>query len=269
MKVLLCAIAKEENHYLREWVEWYKNIGVDHICLYDNNNPTGERFDEVIADYIRSGYVEVYNYRGRSQCQKDAYNECYARESKNYDWLMFLDIDELLFIGKTPYGSDVKKFLSQPMFDNCDGVKVNWKCMTDGGMLKVEDNDYRMFGRFKQSTAKTNYHNRYSKAIVRGGRYDVYWTKSVHHPANIKVCDVLGNPTTNLNKSDEPIWKNVFILHYRFKTIEEYVKNKMRRLYADHSVEYSKDKLSLEYFFEINQRTAEKENYANELMKEL
>ena len=269
MKVLLCAIAKEENKYLREWVEWYKNIGVDHICLYDNNNPNGETFDEVISDYIRSGFVEVYNYRGRSQCQKDAYNECYGREGKNYDWLLFFDIDELLLISKSPFGGDIKKFLSQKIFDNCNGIKVNWKCMTDGGMLKVEDEDYRMYCRFKQSSAKNNYHNRFAKTIVRGGQSDIYWTKSVHHPAGIDVCDVLGNPTTNKNKSDEPVWRNAILLHYRFKTIEEYVKNKMQRLYADHSVEYSKAKLSLDYFFEINARTAEKEAYANELLKEL
>lgn len=266
MKVLLCAIAKEENHYLREWVEWYKNIGVDHICLYDNNNPNGERFEEVINDYIREGFVEVYNYRGRSQCQKDAYNECYARECKNYDWLMFLDIDELLFINKSPFGGNVKRFLSQPIFDNCNGVKVNWKCMTDGGKLRVEDGDYSMFSRFKQASAKTNFHNRFAKTIVRGGLNGIYWTKSVHHPADISVCDVLGNPTTCKNKSAEPLWKNAIILHYRFKTIEEYVTNKMRRLYADHSDEYSKAKLSLDYFFEINDRTSAKEEYAKELL---
>ena len=269
MKVLLCAIAKQENHYLREWVEWYKNIGIDHICLYDNNTPEGERFDEVIRDYIRSGFVEVFNYRGRSQCQKDAYNSCYAMYGRHYDWLLFLDIDELLYINKTPFGGNVKKFLSQSIFDGYEGVKVNWKCMTDSGKLGVENDDYRMYGRFKKASSKTEYQNRFAKTLVRGGQSDVYWTKSVHHPMNISVCDVIGNKTTCKNKSAVPVWKDAVILHYRFKTIEEYVKNKMQRLYADHCDEYSKAKLSLDFFFEINERTAAKEEYANKLLKGL
>ena len=28
MNTLICCIAKNENKYIREWVEWYKKIGV-------------------------------------------------------------------------------------------------------------------------------------------------------------------------------------------------------------------------------------------------
>ena len=41
MKTALCAIAKNENLYIREWVEHYKNIGVSKIFLYDNNDING------------------------------------------------------------------------------------------------------------------------------------------------------------------------------------------------------------------------------------
>ena len=48
LNIALCAIAKNENLYIREWVEHYKNIGVSKIFLYDNNDIDGERFEEVI-----------------------------------------------------------------------------------------------------------------------------------------------------------------------------------------------------------------------------
>ena len=63
MKVAVCAIAKNENLYIREWVEWYKNLGVSKIFLYDNNDLDGERFEEVIDDYIKSDFVEVIDVR--------------------------------------------------------------------------------------------------------------------------------------------------------------------------------------------------------------
>jgi hypothetical protein len=77
LKTLICCIGKNENKYVREYVEWYKHIGVTHIRIYDNNDIDGEHFDEVIKDYIDKGYVDIVDYRGRKVCQLQAYEECY------------------------------------------------------------------------------------------------------------------------------------------------------------------------------------------------
>ena len=37
-KVCLCTLGKQENRYIREFVSYYKKLGVDKIYLYDNNN---------------------------------------------------------------------------------------------------------------------------------------------------------------------------------------------------------------------------------------
>ena len=54
IKICLCAIVKNENPYLREFVEYYKKIGYNKIILYDNNEINGENLEEVINDlYIK------------------------------------------------------------------------------------------------------------------------------------------------------------------------------------------------------------------------
>jgi ABC-type branched-subunit amino acid transport system substrate-binding protein len=58
-KVALCAIAKNENLYIREWVNWYKKLGVSKIFLYDNNDIDGEHFEDVISDYIILGLLRL------------------------------------------------------------------------------------------------------------------------------------------------------------------------------------------------------------------
>ena len=63
-KICLCTNGKKENLYVREYVEHYISYGVDKIFIYDNNEENGERFQEVINDYINKGYVEIINYRG-------------------------------------------------------------------------------------------------------------------------------------------------------------------------------------------------------------
>ena len=57
IKVGLCTIGKEENLYVREYVSHYKNYNIDKIIIYDNNEENGEKFEEVISDYISNGFV--------------------------------------------------------------------------------------------------------------------------------------------------------------------------------------------------------------------
>ena len=64
-KICICTIAKEENLYIREYIEHYKKYGVNKIYLYDNNDINGEKFEDVIDDYIKSGFVEINDWRGR------------------------------------------------------------------------------------------------------------------------------------------------------------------------------------------------------------
>ena len=52
IKVGLCTIGKEENLYAREYVSHYKKYNIDKIIIYDNNEINGEKFEEVISDYL-------------------------------------------------------------------------------------------------------------------------------------------------------------------------------------------------------------------------
>ena len=113
-RVALCCIAKMENEYIRHYVEYYKDLEFDNIFIYDNNDPEGERFEEVIGDYIDNGFVKVIDYRGRKIAQLSAYQDCYDRHNKEYDWIAFFDCDEFLtFADKSV---DIHTFLSQKKF---------------------------------------------------------------------------------------------------------------------------------------------------------
>ena len=57
--ILLVAIVKLENNYIREWVEHYKSIKVNKIVICDNNYIGGEIIEEPIQDYINSGFVII------------------------------------------------------------------------------------------------------------------------------------------------------------------------------------------------------------------
>ena len=266
MKVALCGIAKLENNYIREWVEHYQQIGFDHIYLYDNNDPDGERFDEAIADYIQTGFVTIIDYRGRVECQPNAYTECYKQFGSEYDWMACFDIDEFLEID----GMDVKQFLTQPVYASWNAIKICWQCRTDNGILSPNgDYSVKKFTEVAKLSPK-NHNNRQAKCICRTGK-DLYYIRGHHCPQNLQgsICDTLGKQADDSNGFKAPKWNKAKIVHYRFKTIEEYVTNKMQRLYPDYNDEWSRDRLNLDFFFKVNERTKEKEEYAAELMKKL
>ena len=263
MKVLLCGIAKCENNYIKEWIDWYKKIGIDHICLYDNNDINGEKFEDVISDDIKSGFVEIINYKGKVDCQLEAYTECYKKYGKSYDWLLFLDIDELLDIEH----GDIKDFLSDKRYMDFNGIRVQWKVFDDNGLVRVKNGDYNMYNRFTHP-AEEHSDNYQTKVIVRGKQDGIVYTDSPHYPNNLtSVCNTLGEEVKLedwLPKQD--LHKVAVINHYRCKTIQEYVENKMQRLWANQSKDWARSILTIDYFFRRNKRTKEKEQCAKEIL---
>ena len=56
-KVCLCAIIKDENKYIIHFIEHYKNLGYDHMYIYDNNDINGEKVEDLIKNYLSEGYI--------------------------------------------------------------------------------------------------------------------------------------------------------------------------------------------------------------------
>ena len=98
IKVCLCSPGKEENKYIKEFIEHYKNYGVDKIFLYDNNDLDGEYFEQEINEYINDKFVEIINFRGKKRALLLMMNDCYKKNFKKYDWLIFFEIDEYIHL---------------------------------------------------------------------------------------------------------------------------------------------------------------------------
>ena len=90
--VAICAIARQENLYIEEFVEYYRNLGIKKIFLYDNNELKGEEFNDVLRNQILDNFVEIKNYRGMLSPQIKAYNDCYINNNNKFDWIAFYDI---------------------------------------------------------------------------------------------------------------------------------------------------------------------------------
>lgn len=276
MKVGVCAIAKSENNYLREWVEHYRSLGFSSIILYDNNDIDGEHFDTVIGDFIKNGFVTVINVRGQKDIQIKSYDDCYKKYGNNYDWIAFFDIDEFLVLEPN---TKIIDFLNKPIFTNFNCIKINWRNFDDNGLIKIENNNYSI----QRFTIPTKIDNLVTKCIVRTNVNNCS-INSAHGPLSYALasykhdfsqgndqfvisCDVNGNPCKNKKDIYTRGEHKVVLNHYRYKTIDEYIKFKTLRGYPEKWAKYGLSFLTIDNFFTYNKLSYKKYKYAKNLLK--
>lgn len=136
IKVCLCTIGKKENLYSREFVDYYKNIGINKIFIYDNNEKNDEKFDLVLNDYIKTGFVKIIDMRGIETPQIMAAEDCRKNNFKKFDWLIFYDMDEFIFLRNY---TNINDFLNQKIFNKCQRIQLNWFFHTDNNLLYYDN----------------------------------------------------------------------------------------------------------------------------------
>ena len=268
-KIALCCIAKCENDYIREFVEYYKDLGVDTLYIYDNNEIDGERFDAVLYDYIESGYCKIIDVRGHKVCQWQSYKHFYDLHNKEFDWIMYFDCDEFLTFSN-PHES-LKSFLSEKKFKKYQMIHVNWMCYGDSNLL---DNDgRRVTERFVDPIIPLDFkyqydfpENNHVKTIVRGGLKEIQCSVHLCWSPYYKSCTPDGQECDILSPFCEYDYHIVYLRHYRTKTIGEWIRIKQKRGYADQTENSAKEKLGIDMFFKLNNDTPEKREYARKLL---
>ena len=268
--VALCVIAKNENLYIKEFVEYYKHLGIKKIYLYDNNNINGENFNDILNSYINSKFIKVKNIRGKSEIQLHAYNNCYQRYLNEYSWFMFLDVDEFLYIKNN---KTISNFLADERFLNCNTIFINYNEYGDSDLLKYDNRS--IFKRFTQSQ-----YGIYGKSLTRGGikRAKI----DIHKPLNI-------NNYCNSEGESEELYKNkiftskiavdnIELKHFITKSLEEFCQRLQKgcpsiKKFSKGYYEFIEERIK--YYFSLNKITEYKyntlksfiinENYLNEL----
>ena len=219
LKVCVCTMGRDENRYIREFVNHYEKYGVDKIYLYDNNLDNGEKFDDIINDYVQKGFVELINWRGKQGQVFQIMNDCYQKTKDYYDWIIFFEIDE--FINLYNY-TNVKQYLNRSCFKNCEIIHLNIINHSDNDNLYYENKS--LIERFpsivplKQSQVSV-------KSIVRGhmDNLRVTWIHWIND--KFKGCNGFGGPT-DLDHGNDFLY--YVIDHYYSKSTEEFI-NKINR----------------------------------------
>ena len=253
IKVCLCAVGKNENKYIIEFVEHYKKYGIDKIFIYDNNDLDGERFEDILSEYIKIKFIEILNHRGERGIQKKMFQNCYDKNNKKYNWLIFYDFDEFIHLEKY---NNIKEFLNSQKFKKCNSIYLNFLMHTDNN-LKYYDNR-TLAERFTETIKNKKYC--IGKSIIKGNLKNIK-TSSVHTLGVERgKCNGFGKFILSKRRyCITPDYKYNYIDHYYTKSTEEFI-NKINRgsgIYGDRElVKYAK----INDYFSINKNTIEKIN---------
>jgi len=139
------------------------------------------------------------------------------------------DLDEYLII----VNNTLKKYLTDPIFNKCDFIKIHWLIPSDNNLVHYDNRT--LLERFKGPYINSLH----IKSIIRGHINNLkYWVHSPSYsPQRNITCNNAGEEIKykkNMNfQSVKPFnKKKSYIIHFLFKSTEEYI-NKYKRGYSN------------------------------------
>lgn len=118
MYFTVACIAKDEDLYLEEWINFHRVVGAEHIYIYDNKSKVPIK--TLLDKYIKTGVVTVIEMPGR-HIQMDAYSHCLKNFGPKTKWMAFIDVDEFL-VPKS--GDSIPQILTE--FEMYGGLASHW-----------------------------------------------------------------------------------------------------------------------------------------------
>ena len=196
------------------------------------------------------------NWRGKKRQQINIINSCYKRNYRKFDWLIFYDIDEYIFLKN--YKN--KHFLSEPRFNNCQIIQLNWLQYTDNNLIYYENKSLLKRFTEKDIKAKKNITNITMdiKSIIRGHIGNIKLTNIHYLTKKIKGCDGFGRKIKLNNiRTLRPDYQFYYIKHFFSKSLEEFIE-KVNRGTIYYGLDQNRKIRVIERYFEFNKITIKK-----------
>lgn len=241
---IIVAIAKQENHYIKDWVKYHLGIGVDRIYLVDNNDIDGERYDDILKEYTDDDKLIIINKRGEKGIQNQVYNSLYY--ILPFKWCAIIDIDEFIWFNEKCRFRDIKSFISSLNDIRSYGIMLRWHCYKASGEDHPSDkpiwevnNELLDFNARKD--CRPEYVHDWCKSIYKKGwqlefnehfawssrpiyNYSIYEVSCENKPLNkSSICD---------SSYDSFINEPVYIKHFLLRNINDFYYKKYLRGHA-------------------------------------
>ena len=254
MRIGICAIAKNEDDYIDEWIRYHLKLGVDQICIFQNNWRYSGPFTE-------NFHVHWYAQDGEVQ-QLNAYNRFLHNTNLNIyelDWCAFIDVDEYICV------RDVSRSFQDILeeFQAYPSLAISWRLF--GSSRLSWDGSHDVVTRFTKCEAVLNKHIKQVvnlKMMRENGMLSKAYFINPHYgnwaAVNLQKNAVIGPFNTQCLDQVQPLELN----HYVVKTWDECLA-KCSRGRADISCKRNAEEFFREHDKNDIENTVAKDFYLN------
>lgn len=226
MKVKLVAIAKDESAYLPEWIYHHLNIGVDQINIHLNSISDFSHLllskisSKCNVNFFDSDDVKFnkefdfnlgQNFLMNNPLQSRVFSMEYVNSSDEFDYVVYLDIDEFLILD----GMNIKEYIRKS--GTPDLIKIKWLNET------CDDEEFSFY--FKEKTY--GYTSNATKCIVKTNIENIKFqsTHQIITPNNSeRYLEGYGTlKERNKDTMESCFNEKVYILHRAYRSEMEYI----------------------------------------------
>lgn len=224
-KIALVTMAKDEDLYIQEWIDYHLKLGFDDIFIYQNNwrfnnEKPNERVHLIEWD-IDSPH-KLNNTPWISNRIAMAYTHFGKTYHEQFEWAAFIDVDGFLVLKQT---NDVKEFISK--FDNVaqKQVVINLAQFGDSGHKDFDPTNTSLLERFTMRWGKPYTHTYYQVAPIckLHENFDRHGVHMIMGEEWIDVNGVVGiGNETIFNQTRNVTYDIAQVNHYYTKTWPEW-----------------------------------------------
>ena len=226
----LTTVFRNEARFLKEWIEFYKLMGVEHFYLY--NHLSEDDYMQVLEPYIRSGLVDLtqltYEPKNavewRSLVQNKAYLNTTITIKNEVEWLICIDADEFMY---PLHDVNLQNVLHR--YDDYASLSLNFHNFLSCDVQRIEDGKLMI----EELVMARGELDEWVKTIVKP-RYVISFPNS--HYAKLKSGYVQIKEDYEAlfgYKNHNPIMDVIAINHYKYRDLEFFNSVKLNRIAAD------------------------------------
>ena len=254
-----CAISimcKDENQYLKEWIDYHLLIGFDHIQIWDNESKIPIK--DTVSEYIDKRLVSVKEIKTYPKNQVDSQRRSLKETLRDYIWVALIDTDE--FIVLLDESTNVKDYLKK--YEKYGAIGLNWLIFGSNGHEKTQKCQLESF----TQSLPNHRANKHIKSIVRPKCYNRHRNMHFVDGPSGGTVNVKKQPIINGAFNNPPILDEGMRINHYFTRSEEDWKLKGQRGPGDHDHSKGKStKYSQEMFDDYNSENVQNRDILNSI----
>ncbi|XP_011045246.1 PREDICTED: UPF0392 protein RCOM_0530710 [Populus euphratica] len=126
-EMCICTMLRNQARFLREWVMYHAQVGVQSWYIYDNNSD--DDIEDVMESLVQAGFNISRHVWPWIKTQEAGFAHCALRARESCEWVGFIDVDEFFY---SPLGLSLHDVISNQSESGNNVAEIRTSCYSFG-----------------------------------------------------------------------------------------------------------------------------------------